>query len=204
MDKRDKKGMFSLIVSILTLAIMTVGGTFAYFSSISKSSVNAVSVGSASYALNLTISALYNQKSIIPMDDSDAVKAFENGCVDDYDWGACYAYNLVFSCDEQEQDIVPSIKFIREDIPNLKYMILDADDNYSVYKSASYAPSNYENLSEDSIILQPGVDRTLTLVVWLSNLEDDQNDESGKSFTGMISVNSALGNKITGTLNING
>ena len=76
MDKKNKKNnsIFSLVVSILTLAVITVGSTFAFFSSVVKSEKE-VEVKSANFKLAAKIDPLYNSKEIIPTDDEDIMKS---------------------------------------------------------------------------------------------------------------------------------
>ena len=45
--------------------------------------------------------------------------------------------------------------------------------------------------------------RNFILVVWLSNLEKPQDEETDKTFTGYLEIESTLGSKITGSINAN-
>jgi len=199
----NKKNNFSLIVSVLTLAFMTIGTTFAFFSSVIKNDEE-VDVSAANYKLGLKVSPLYNEKKIIPTNDEDIFVAFENRCIDDQEYGACYAYNIEMHSEGETQDILGKIRVPNEGFTNLKYMILDAnkkdeDGNYVVYKEMDYVSQEYEMIG-DAITLESGQSKNYILVIWLSNLNEKQNEETGKTFSVEMSINSTMGTKITGTI----
>lgn len=202
MNKKNKNSIFSLVVSILTLAAVTVGSTFAFFSTVIKPEKE-IEVKSANFKLSASIKPLYNSMKIIPTEDDDIMKAFDNKCIDYKGWGACYAYTLTITSEGDAQDVYAKVKFDDEDLPNLKYLILDADNldndnNYSLYKGIDYTTNEFTQIG-DKIHLDSGVSRNLILVVWLSNLNVPQ-EETGKSFTGYLTVDSTLGTKITGSI----
>lgn len=201
-NKKNKNSIFSLVVSILTLAAVTVGSTFAFFSTVIRPEKK-VEVESANFRLAAEIKALYNSQKIIPTDDEDIMKAFDNKCIDYKGWGACYAYNLKITSEGDAQDVYAKVKFLDDDLPNLKYLILDADNldgngDYKVYKESDYTNNEFTQIG-DEIKLESGRSRNLILVVWLSNLNVPQ-EETGKSFTGYLTVDSTLGTKITGSI----
>lgn len=203
-NKKNKNSIFSLIISILSLVFMTLGTTFAFFTSFIKSDNDAVEVKSANYKLSADITPLYNSKKIIPTNDTDIMKAFKQKCIDSKEFGACYAYNIKITTEGDPQDVIGYLSFNAEELPNLKYMILDSDNldennDYLVYKEESYANSENKEIG-DVIHLENGKTRNLILIVWLSNLNVPQNEEIAKSFTGHFTVNSTLGTKITGSL----
>lgn len=201
MDKKKKN--FSLIISVITLAFMTIGTTFAFFSTVMKSDED-VSVTAANYRLGLKVSPLYNEKKIIPTNDEDIFIALENECIDSKNYGACYAYNVEMKSEGETQDILGKIRVPNNGIPNLKYMILDSDNkdengNYIVYKDMDYVSGEYESIG-DVINLESGKSRNFILVIWLSNLNENQDEETNKTFMVEMTINSTLGTKITGTI----
>jgi len=101
---------FSLIISILTLAIMTVGSTFAFFTTTVKKN-QAVNVGSANFRLSVNIEALYNSKHIIPTNNEDIAKAVNNKCVDIRGYGACYAYLVNIENLGEDQELYAKLRF---------------------------------------------------------------------------------------------
>jgi len=182
---------------------MTIGTTFAFFSSVIKNDEE-VDVSAANYKLGLKVSPLYNEKKIIPTNDEDIFVAFENRCIDDQEYGACYAYNIEMHSEGETQDILGKIRVPNEGFTNLKYMILDAnkkdeDGNYVVYKEMDYVSQEYEMIG-DAITLESGQSKNYILVIWLSNLNEKENEETGKTFSVEMSINSTMGTKITGTI----
>lgn len=203
MNEIDKKNIFSLIVSVLTLAFITIGTTLAFFSTIVRSDEE-IEVSSANFKLSAKVTKLYNSNKIIPTNDDDIMKAFDNECIDLYGWGACYAYNIEIKGEGDPQDVFGRLKFTDDELPNLKYLILDADNkddegNYLVYKNEDYTNSEYVTIG-DAIHLENGISRNLILVVWLSNLNRPQDEETNKRFEGHFTVESTLGTKITGMI----
>ena len=45
--------------------------------------------------------------------------------------------------------------------------------------------------------------KQITILIWISNLDEPQDEEQGASFTGQVSFESTGGAKITGTMNEN-
>ena len=74
-NKKNKNSIFSLVVSILTLAAVTVGSTFAFFSTVIKPEKE-IEVKSANFKLSASIKPLYNSMKIIPTEDDDIMKIF--------------------------------------------------------------------------------------------------------------------------------
>jgi len=199
----QKNNIFSLVVSILTLAIITIGTTFAFFSGILQRN-DAVSVKSAEINFSFKVNPLYNEKNIIPTEDDDIFTAFYNNCIDDLEFGACYAYTINVINEGDQLDIMGRFKVSNDELPNLKYMILDADvvdenGKYAVYKGIEYAKTEFESIG-NIIRLDRNETKNLILVVWLSNVDKEQNKETGKTFLGTLTFDSTLGSKITGTI----
>ena len=66
MDKRKKKLLFSLIVVIATIILISVGSTFAYFSATISSEENAVDVGAAVFEIALVDDLSLIKSQVIP------------------------------------------------------------------------------------------------------------------------------------------
>jgi len=200
-NENNKESKFFIIVSLLTLIVMTFGATMAYYVSVIKSGDDDYDIKLASQAphLTLSISALYNSKKIIPTNDLDIFTALEHECIDKYDFGACYAYNIEIVNDSIPQDITGLFKMeLSENIQNMKYMFLDADNNNEIFQDIDSAPINFKEIGS-SIHLESGESKKLILIIWLSNLDYSQDDETAGTFTGEFSVTST-GGRLTGTI----
>lgn len=191
---------FYLIISILIFIFMVLGATFAYYTSTVKSN-DVMEVTSANVTLNLSITPLYNEKSIIPANDTDIMTAFNNSCVDALGNGACYAYNVKVENLGDSQEVIGTFNLTSETIKNLKYLILDADNDNEIYKDISNASNNDEQIG-DSFNLDTGESKNLILVIWLSNLTEAQDYDASGVFNGSFTVTSALGTEITGTMSV--
>ena len=66
MDKRKKKLIFSLIIAIAIIILISVGSTFAYFSATISSEENAVDVGAAVFEISLVDDTSLLKSQIIP------------------------------------------------------------------------------------------------------------------------------------------
>lgn len=207
MKENNKTSVFSLIISIISLAFVTIGTTFSFFTSVIKNTGEELKVETANFKLAVDVTPLYNSKKIIPTNDTDIIKAFNNECVDDNEYGACYAYNIKINSEGDPQDVIGNFKTVRDGIDNLKYMILDADNkdengNYLIYKEPDFTKLEYEKIGKPIHLegKEKNTTRNLILVIWLSNTGKIQDEESNKFFTGYFTVNSTLGSKITGSL----
>lgn len=200
----EKKGInFIGIISILTLLVMCVGSTFAYFTASMKGKADEdVVVASMKVILNLKISPLYNGKPVLPTNDEDINKAFLNKCVDSYENGACFAYTIEIENQGHEQEGVATFFATSETITNLKYMILDNDNDFAVLKGPTNAMEEATELDGVPIKLKANEDKKLiTIVIWLSNLDVPQDEEQAGVFVGQVSFHSTAGGRITGTMN---
>lgn len=203
-EKKSLKINFSSIISILTLVVMGIGSTFAYFNaSVNGALDENISVSSIEVIMNLKIAPLYNGKAILPTNDEDIEKAYKNKCVDSVGNGACIAYVIEIENIGYEQEGVATFLAESETITNLKYMILSDSEEYEVLKPPTSAmdATVEEQLQGIPIKLQSGENSKLIIVIWLSNLNKPQDEEQGGSFIGQASFISTTGAKITGTIN---
>lgn len=203
MEQKNKFN-FMGIVSILTFIVMGIGSTFAYFSAnILGSSEEYLSVSSLEVILNLKIAPLYNGKAILPTNDEDIEKAYQNKCVDYFGSGACIAYTIELENLGYPQEGIAIFSANSETITNLKYMILSSGEDYEILKGPTPAidPTSEEQL-EGGIPIKLGTEttKTLVIVIWISNLDEPQDEEQGGYFEGLVSFTATSGAKITGTM----
>ena len=191
-----KKNKLLMIISILLLIVMLIGTTFSYFSVVATADNN-INATTANFGASVTISHLYGDKLLIPMNDIDVMTGYNNQCVDRYSYGACYAYNIHVENTGDKFSYVGMINFDVTDIENLKYLVLDEDNNK--YVDGTLISGDDQTLG-DSFELDNGESRDFVLVVWLSNLEGPQNDQdAGGNFSATVSYVSTYGSRITGT-----
>lgn len=219
MEKSIKKTIginFYSVVSVLTFLIMGVGATFAYFNAIAQGEEMPISTSSIYVRMNLNILPLYNGKlfeetddglvikPFLPTNDDDIFKAFENKCLDYYGNGACLAYTVQIENIGMEQSGHIIFNTESAEFTNLKYLVLDNNNNYEPLILPTLAVNNDINVEEDDlgtpIETAEGEAREVTLLIWLSNVNEQQDHEQGATFVGQVTYISNMGAKITGTI----
>lgn len=188
------------IIAIFTFLIMALGATFAYFSTGVKAK-DAISVGSIDIRMNLNIVPIYNGVYLVPTNDSDIDLAYQKECIDDIGNGACLAYKIEIKNIGDEQEILANFKIDNPELVNLKYKVLDAQNENINYKEATNATIIGTPLA-DSFNLASGEKKEMILIIWLSNLTTKQDEEQGQTFKGTVTVNSSSGAKLTGTISM--
>lgn len=200
----EKKGIkinvYSL-VSILTLCVMGIGASLAYFNaSMAESKKDNISVSSINLKMDLKIIPRYTELLLLPTKDEDIEKAYNNKCLDYANNGACIAYDIEIDNIGQEQEGYLTFKYESDQIENLKFMVIDPDDNNKVLQPVT--PAGKEDITVGEVIkLASKQNRRVTIVLWISELGKEQDSEQGGTFTGFVSFNSSVGARVTGTMN---
>lgn len=198
---------FLFVTSVLSIMVLTLGATFSFFTVSDRSEYDAVKVEANKIQLALSIDKLYTDHELIPTNDEDIIKAYNNKCVDIYGYGACHAYTIEVSNFSSKQDLIGTIDFDIYGIDNLSYMVLDEEKNTYLSKQ-SIKDGKSENLSlGEHFILEDATEnnpssRRFTLLIWLTNLDKDQQEtDANGNFTASISYESVIfGSKLTGTM----
>ena len=213
-----------LFLMISVIAITTIGATYAYWAATASSSNNEIKTGSTIYSISMGINPLYNGYKIIPMNDSDALKALVNKCKDKYDRGACLAYDiLVYDYADDVNYISGFMNVTTNNMQNISYMVLRKSDiydeescvkiervtedvetvneTYCVVKEAS-AMGDGVNLSLGDSYDVTGTESTkFILLMWLSNLDYSQNDLDIGTFNAIVTMQIGSGGQIKGSIN---
>ena len=196
------------------IAITTIGATYAYFTGSTQSTSNSVRTGSTIFSISLDITAKYSDFSIIPMNDEDVYKALKNECKDKYDRGACSAYILrVYGYDESLEYISGKMDITTNNMENLSYMVLEETDEYDenscvrideeIYcTSVNTTPMGLgTNLPLGSSYNVEGLsEKKLLLVIWLTNLNENQNLTDIGNYNATVTVSAGDGGEIKGTI----
>lgn len=197
--KESNKKKILLTIYLFSIIFMLIGFTFSYFTAQTRSSNNALSIKSGKLKLSLNVSPKYTDYKLIPTDDEDIMKAYNQKCLDDAGSGACLAYDIVVTNDSVTQDVVGKISFTLDHIENLKYLVLD--ENGNIYQEiTSITDDNVMPLGEHFIIEkkeEPAKQRKFVLVIWLSNLNQSQDYEKGGTFKASVNYNSVYGQSLT-------
>ena len=221
------KSKFKLLYGVLmvfVLAIMTIGATYAYWTATTRSEENVVMAGSTGYSISMGISPLYHGFSVIPMNDSDALKGLKNECKDKYDRGACSAYVIsVYGYNNSVNYISGFMDITTNNMQNISYMVLRISDIYEEERCVtidSVTVGTGEKVSENYCIVREaapmsdgkalslgdeydvtGTDSTkFILLMWLSNLEFSQNDIDIGTFNAIVTMQLGSGGQIKGSI----
>lgn len=201
--KETKKAIrinFYSIISILTLLVMGAGATLAYFNASVTGDGGNVVTSSIQVILNLKISHLYTGMEMLPTNDEDIFKAFDNKCLDDRGAGACLAYTVEIENLGQIQEGEAFFVAESDTIENLKYIILDNDNDYALLKGPTSALKREDSEVSIPVNLATNQNKKITLVVWISNLDEPQDYEQAGTFQGQVTFESTMGGRITGTM----
>lgn len=206
------------VLAIGVLAVMTVGATYAYWTASTQSNDVAVKTESTIYSISMSVNPLYDGFSVIPMNDSDALKALKNKCRDKYDRGACSAYTIyVYDYTEGLDYISGFMDVTTNNMQSLSYMVLrlsdsydenscvniegnDGVENYCIVREASMMGDGVGLSLGDSYDVK-GMDSTkFILLFWLSNLPYGQNDIDVGTFEAVITMQAGNGGEIKGSI----
>ena len=194
-----KEYKFLSIISVLSLIFILIGTTFSFFSVTTGSRESALAANSSRVGVNVTVSLLYDGHSLIPMNDSDIMTAYEHQCVDINNYGACQAYTIDVDNIGDEFDYQGTINFNIGNITNLNYIVLDEED-HEIARSMQLQSGTDLSLG-DTFTLPKDASRHFKLLIWLSNFERNQNlEDAGGNYGALISFESVGGYKITGSI----
>ncbi|MBQ8681351.1 MAG: hypothetical protein IJ509_00345 [Bacilli bacterium] len=207
------------VLAVFVLSICTIGATYAYWTASTRSAANSVKTKSTIYSISMQINPLYNDFSVIPMNDNDALKALNNKCKDKYKRGACSAYTIYVYDYNEDLDFISGIMDIQtNNMQNISYMMLRISDTYEEDKCVKI--NNVEEKEEiycvakeaapmgDGVGLSLGDSYDVTgmsstkfiLLIWLSNLQQSQNDTDIGSFEAIITMQAGNGGQIKGSI----
>jgi len=213
--KKEYRILYGVMMSMV-IAILTVGATYAYLTASTQSSNNALYTKSTIFSISMNITPLYNHNefSIIPLNDSDALKALDKKCKDKYDRGACSAYTIyVYDYNEDLDYISGFMNVTTNNMTNLSYMMLRLSDTYDesscvligtesycVVKEASAVVVGEDVSLGDSYDVFGMKDTKFILMIWLSNLPVSQNDFDIGDFSATVTIQAGSGGEIKGTI----
>ena len=193
-----------LVISVLSLVVILLGGTFSYFNATARSNENAMGLTAMTFDTGVEVTALYNSKDLIPTNDADIMTAYAQNCIDDLGYGACHAYNIEVENNGLKTGYDGTIKFNLNGVENLKYMLLDENEN--VYVAGTGVVTGTDQTLGDSFELDTNESTNFILIIWLSNLENDDQSEvdAAGSFSAAVTYTSTTGTRITGTFSVSG
>ena len=203
-----------LIVFVVTVFILGTGTTYAYWTATTSSTDEAVKTESTSFSISMDLHPIYNDFSFIPMNDVDAIKALKRGCKDKYNRGACSAYKIkVYGYDSKLQYVSGYMDITTNNMANLSYMVYRESDIYNDDSCVTIDEKNYCVVREaahmgDGVGLSLGDEYDVyglestefILLIWLTNLNVNQNNTDIGSFNAIVTMQAGNGGKIQGVI----
>ena len=224
MEENKSKGIFLGVVGVATLIVAIIGATFAYFVASASGNTGNVQAGAANVAGTLTLSETVDyRQNMIPVTETimktsykrtDAATGTGTGRCEGYSaaggntvYNLCSIYQFTVSNTASiAQTIYASLTANTNTFINLKYCIFEGEAGTSdtekvACRNMPTAGNTDSNIFSELIPATTGT-HTYTLVMYINETTGDQTSaDSGKAFTGTISITSADGsNYMTGAL----
>lgn len=224
MDNNKSRGIFLGVLSVATLIVSIIGATFAYFVANASGKENAVQAGAANVAGTLTLSEVVDyRQNMIPVTEAlmktsykrtEAATGTGTGRCEGYSaaggntvYNLCSIYQFTVSNKASiAQTIYASLTANTNTFANLKYCIFEGEAGASDTEKVACRNMPAKGTTDSNVFseLIPATTgtHTYTLVMYINETSEDQTTaDSGKTFTGTISITSADGsNYMTGAL----
>lgn len=184
-----KRNIFFSCLYILSFIIMIIGSTLAYFSFRTTSDKNVINASSLKDStVTISVSQVSGGGDLFPLKDDDIMKAYNRNCVDDNGNMACNKYAVTLNNTGNSNYLDGKIKFnTSNNLVNLYFMMIDSKG--SVYVPTTKIENDkYYNIGK-SLKMKENSDFSYTLIVWLRNLDENQNSEMNGNYKGTISYN---------------
>lgn len=206
-NERKGQGTFYMIIAMLTLIVAIVGATFAYFS-LQASDENTVKGNAAKVGLSLEVRKVSVDATgdLVPLDELLLDKAIAGDtatesqmCVDKNGNTVCQVYEVKVTNEGTAATAVNgTLTLSAETITNLKWQIMTDQDTPVMDSGQFKTTDDTEIAKNDTIEANPG-SKTYYIMIWIDEIESDQNDSDTGAFTGVVSFTSADGSGVTGT-----
>ena len=216
-----------LTISLILVLLMSItGATYAYFA-ISATTNNTITGDAATVDLTLNVSRIYPTESsdntgvLVPQlstsgsASSPLGNALKNGCVDGNKNVICHVYKIVINNTgaTATQVVDGAISFfgnqelttnISTTMPNLKWRIVSSVNETDATNSLLGANTDHTASSTpDKFVTNQTMTTNSTftyyIIIWISETNEDQPIDTGKTFYGVIDFNSTNGTGVTST-----
>ena len=220
MDNNKSRGIFLGVLSVATLIVSIIGATFAYFVANASGNTGKVQAGAANVAGTLTLTETVDyRQNMIPVTEeimktsykrTEAATGTGTGICEGYSaaggntvYNLCSIYQFTVSNTASiAQTIYASLTANTNTFTNLKYCIFEGEAGTSDTEKVACRNMPTEGSTDSNIFSEiiPAKDgttpstHTYTLVMYINETTGDQTTaDSGKAFTGTISITSGDG-----------
>lgn len=177
MEKGKRVNVYYLVILFLTLIIMAVGITFAYFTLAAKEEDDSTQIWTGTLSINYV--------------DGKEIKAYDLFPIDEPNLGdTMFVYTKKFSVTSNgtlDQTIDLYIDITKNEFVSnhLRYSLYDANGNKI---TTGGLPSNGKILMTSDMFLKSGETKDFTVLLWLMETRENQNDEQDCSFSGEFDI----------------
>jgi len=177
MENGKKVNAYYLIILLLALIIMAVGITFAYFTLAGKEEDDSTQIWTGTLAINYA--------------DGKEIKAYDLFPIDEPNLGdTMFVYTKNFSVTSNgtlDQTINLYIDITKNEFVSnhLRYALYDSNGNKI---TTGGIPSSGKILMTSDIFLKSGETKDFTVLLWLMETRDNQDNEQECSFSGEFDI----------------
>lgn len=208
-DNKGNKIFISIIITLLIIVIVS-GSAYAYFVISANISGNNINGNNYNFAVNMSVETIKASTNLVPFTDSlisDAISQ-NNKCIDKDGYEICTIYKVSLtntgSNSEQLYGYVQTTNttYVTN---NLKYQIFSFSNNSFANVTSPKSISSVNNAKVyfelNSNLVHSTVPKNdileYYLVVWISAIDAEQNDDAEKIFNGTINFESISGERLS-------
>ena len=203
--------IFISCVVVLLIIALVASGTYAYFTLVVNVNNNG-NIGGNTYKFDVSmdVNVIKQSTSLVPFSDDLIVDAISktDKCVDKDGYEICNIYKLNLTNNGNSDEILygyvstSNTTYVSD---RLKYQVFTLNNgNYTAYTDPISVSLNTDekvyfkknNTLVNSSLVR-GNSTEYYLVMWISLVLEDQNEDAGKSFNGYINFESFYGDRIT-------
>ena len=203
--------IFISCVVVLLIIALVASGTYAYFTLVVNVNNNG-NIGGNTYKFDVSmdVNVIKQSTSLVPFSDALIVDAISktDKCVDKDGYEICNIYKLNLTNNGNSDEILygyvstSNTTYVSD---RLKYQVFTLNNgNYAAYADPISVSLNTDekvyfkkNNTLVNSSLVKGNSAEYYLVMWISLVLEDQNEDAGKSFNGYINFESFYGDRIT-------
>lgn len=206
------KTLLYTIVGVVLLIVIVISGTYAFFSA---SATNNKDINGNTLDINLSLDVKKiskvgdNSSKLIPIHDGtvsgydsqlNSAATASNQCVDKNGNTVCQVYEITIgNSGSDDTSVNTSISFYKGNVNNLKWA------NMSSSNSVGDTHDIVNNVSATvlSNVIVPGNSNNTKqyVMIYVSNTGNDQSEQDKDLFSGIVTVTSIFGDKITAKFN---
>ena len=225
MENKKGSGIFLGVVSVATLVVAIVGATFAFFTA--QAGSGEVAAESYKFATAMTLTKETHDPltdGLIPLDGATYLKTavttggtYMDGeteiknqkCVDEKGYEVCQIYKATFNnTGSTDVTLNGKVTVDTNGFQENHLKLVQVADSLDAINATSAVELGTAETSKNltSVTVQKGVEKVVYFVVYLEELDNENKNDQGVSFTGTISFEDATGSggELTGTFGTTG